>query len=304
MTSLGERVHEALEEGRTLILGAEIILGLLFRSVFEPGYETLPRFSQYVIMTALAFIVGAFSLLTWPVAYHRIVEDGHDHPRLHKFLIAVTRPALPLFGMSMALTLFVATQMIAGVTAGIVAGSSLLVGGFYLRHAFGAPHPKSARHTTNKQTTEKTDLDARVSNVLTELKMVLPGAQALLGFQFITMLLEGFESQPRSAKLVHLASLLATALSVTLLLSPAAHHRIVEEGENTEEFLHFASRMLLAAMATLALGISGDFSIVVLKITTSTLLAAIGGVGVLIATYGLWFGFTLYRRFNRRGRMV
>jgi len=42
--------------------------------------------------------------------------------------------------------------------------------------------------------------------------MVLPGAQALLGFQFITVFMQSYDRLPSSVKYVHLASLSATAL--------------------------------------------------------------------------------------------
>jgi Family of unknown function (DUF6328) len=79
-------------------------------------------------------------------------------------------------------------------------------------------------------------------------------------------------------------------------MTPAAYHRIVERGEETEHFHRFASRVLLAAMIPLALGITADFYIVMRKVTESAALSAIVAALLLIAFYGLWFGYTLYRR--------
>jgi hypothetical protein len=90
------------------------------------------------------------------------------------------------------------------------------------------------------------------------------------------------------------------ALSVVLLMTPAAYHRIVERGEETNHFHRFASRVLLAAMVPLALGLSGDFFIVTRKVTESTALAAGLALALLALFYGLWFGFTSYRRGQRQ----
>lgn len=129
--------------------------------------------------------------------------------------------------------------------------------------------------------------------------MVLPGAQALLGFQFAALLVEGFEKLPQSSKYVHFASLSLIGLAIILMMTPAAYHRLVEQGEDTEHFHRFASRILLASMIPLALGITGDFFVVARKITESDGLSVGLSALALIIFYGLWFGFTLYRKHAR-----
>lgn len=84
----------------------------------------------------------------------------------------------------------------------------------------------------------------------------------LLGFQFAALLIEGFEKLPQASKYVHFASLSFIALAIILMMTPAAFHRLVEQGENTEHFHRFASRTLLASMVPLALGITGDYYVV------------------------------------------
>jgi hypothetical protein len=126
--------------------------------------------------------------------------------------------------------------------------------------------------------------------------VVLPGAQALLGFQFISLLMESFEKLPQSSKYVHFTSLCLVALAVILLMTPAAYHRLVDRGEDTEHFHRFASRTLLASMIPLALGITGDFYVVARKITQSDAFAIGLAALALCIFYGLWFGYTLYER--------
>jgi hypothetical protein len=93
-------------------------------------------------------------------------------------------------------------------------------------------------------------------------------------------------------------------LSVVLLMTPAAYHRIVEEGEDTEHFHRTASRLLVAAMIPLALGICGDYFIIVQKVTKSFAAGIVAGLLMLALFYGLWFGFTIYRRTSRQRRGV
>jgi hypothetical protein len=67
-----------------------------------------------------------------------------------------------------------------------------------------------------------------------------------------------------------MVSLVLLGISVILLMTSAAYHRIVERGEETEHFHAVAGSLLLAAMVTLPVGICGDFYVVVLKVTEST----------------------------------
>ena len=143
---------------------------------------------------------------------------------------------------------------------------------------------------------ERTPLETRIKQVLTEARVVLPGAQALLGFQFVAMLTDAFEKLPRTLQYLHLASLGLIALCVVLLMAPAAFHRIVERGEDTERLHRFSSTMVLAAMVPLALGIAGDFYIVLDKVLDSPTVAIALAVSSLVMFFGLWFGLTLALR--------
>ena len=149
---------------------------------------------------------------------------------------------------------------------------------------------------SNQKIDEQPSLTEKVKEVLIEARMVLPGAQALLGFQFIIVLMEGFNRIPASSRYIHFASLAAIALSTVLLITPAAYHRIVYRGEDNEDFPVIASRLLLAAMIFLALGVSGDFYVVCRIVSGSPALSLASAGGMIVFFYGLWFGWTAYKR--------
>ena len=85
-------------------------------------------------------------------------------------------------------------------------------------------------------------------------------------------------------------------LSVILLMTPAAYHRIVERGEDSERFHRVASKLVIAAMVTLPVGLCGDLFVVVPKVTQSTASAIVSSVMMLTFFYVLWFGVTTYRK--------
>ena len=306
MTELKDKVKTALDEGRILILGANILLGFQYRSSLEKGFDQLPLSSQYLKMGGLGLMLIAVALLMSPGAYHRIVEEGEDTEDIHRFTTRVLDLALLPFALGLGIDFYIATEKLMGRIPGVTAGvAAVLVALFFwyglemMRKGEREPEIKERRAMEDEKEESKsggTKVKDKIQQVLTENRMVLPGAQALLGFQFAGMLVEGFEKLPASSKYVHLASLTFVTLSVIFLMTPAAYHRIVEKGEETEHFHRFASRMLLVAMVPLALGICGDFFVVVRKVTESSPFAVTLAATMLLFFYGLWFGFTFYRR--------
>lgn len=305
MASLKDKVQYALDEARLLILGAQVLLGLQYRAVFETGFEKLPVRSQYLNLAGLCLLLIALALLVWPGAYHRLVERGEDTDELHQFTNRILEIALLPFAVALSINLFVAAEKTAGTAAGLIAGATSGVAALAFWYGFEAVErfkralrPRSSepmkREDNEKERGAK--LKDKIEHVLTEIRVVLPGAQALLGFQCITILTDGFEKLPLSSKYVHLASLGLIAASIILLMTPAAYHRIVEKGEESERFFWLTGRFLLAAMVALAPGVCGDFFVVIRKVTESTWFAVVVSSALLLLFYGLWFGLTIYWR--------
>lgn len=307
MAKLNDKIENALSEGRMLVLGAQVLLGFQYRSVFEPAFPKLSETSQYLKLSSLCLMLIAVGLLLSPGAYHRIAQDGEDTEELHRFTSKVMSYALLPFAVALGLDLYVAMKPTLGQSIALAAGlASSLTAFFYwyvlefIRKPQREAEVREKKAMDEKENAQKeeegTKITDKIKHVLTEARVVLPGAQALLGFQLVTTLMEAFEKLPLTLRYVHLASLTMVALSIVLLMTPAAYHRIVERGEETEHFHRFASRMLVAAMIPLALGLTGDFFVVVNKVTKSAKGAIVAAALALVFFYGFWFAFTLYRR--------
>ena len=306
MAQLKDKVKTTLDEGRMLILGAQVLLGFQFRAALEKGFDKLPEHAKYTKLGGLGLMILAVMLLMWPGAYHQIVEDGEDTRAVHAFATGVMSVALLPFALGLGADFFVGAEALFGRTRGLVAGAlALAVALFFwygleaVRRAGRAPEVEEEREMSKMKGEDEeggTKLKDKIQQALTEVRVVLPGAQALLGFQFAALLVEGFEKLPQASKYVHFVSLALIALAIVLMMTPAAYHRMVERGENTEHFHRFAGRVLLASMIPLALGIAGDFYVVAQKITESEGLSAGLSALALLTFYGLWFGYTLYRR--------
>lgn len=147
---------------------------------------------------------------------------------------------------------------------------------------------------------QNTSLTTKIDHLLEEARIVLPGSQTILGFQLVAVFTDGFTQLTYGLQLVHLLSLCFILLSVILLMSTTAYHRIVERGEVTNRFHQFSSRIVLLAMLTMAIGLSTDLYVVGMKITRSYNIALALSMGCFLATMLLWFGYTGYKRKNQK----
>lgn len=136
---------------------------------------------------------------------------------------------------------------------------------------------------------EKVPLSKAALYILEECRMVLPGIQALFGFQLTVVFSSGFSEKldPFEQRL-HFAAITLLAIAIALIMTPAAYHRQTGTREVTSAFIRLASRLLVISMVPLALSICIDFYLVGYVIYDSIivpLLAAILFAGIIT----LWF---------------
>ena len=134
-----------------------------------------------------------------------------------------------------------------------------------------------------------TPLKTKVEQLLTEARLIIPGGQALFGFQFIAMLTTGFDKLPPSSQLVHTAALCFTALNVILLMAPAALHRLSFDGEDSEAFLRLGTAFVIAAPMLLALAVAAETYVVFDKVLANSMSASIAGLGSWLLMAAFWY---------------
>ncbi len=308
MASLKDKIENALNETRILVLGIQILIGFGFRGFYEPGFSRMSPETQQLQLVALGLMLLGFGILMLPVPYHRIVLHGRNTAHLHRLATMTVSCGLLPFALAMGLTFYLGARWVLGVMGSAILSGSVLA--LTLLCWYGVEFVARSRKRRavdlyavidplkemDMSVEDKTDLTTRIKQVLIECRVVLPGAQALLGFQLIIMWMTKFYKIPQAWKLLHLASLVAVAISTILLITPAAYHRIVNEGDDSEMLHHITARLLLGAMVFLALGICGDFY-VACRITGISAAASIAlSLFLLTFFYGSWFGYTAWKR--------
>jgi hypothetical protein len=296
---LASKVQAALDEARILVLGVQVLVGFGFRAFFDAGFERLPPWARGVKLAALVLELVALGLVVAPGSFHRLAEGGED---THALLRVTTR-ALGVALVPFALGL--GADVAIGALPAVGARGALAVGGAVVLAAavawFGATLVAAApRRPTEESEMNPSSLDKKIQHVLTEARMALPGAQALIGFQLAVTMHDAFRELPRAAQEVHVAAILLTTASVILLMTPAAYHRIVERGELTERFHRVATALVVAAIAPLACALAAELGVVVLRVSRSAALARAVGGAALVLLAGAWYGFPLVARALRR----
>jgi Family of unknown function (DUF6328) len=294
--SLERKLKTALDETRLLILGAQVLYGFQFNAAFQELFRELPRFYRYLECIALMLLMVSVALLITPSLWHRIVEQGKDTGRTLALATLCAGLALLPLASGLGLDVLVTIASIYGSTAGYLASVAFVL--LALLFWYGIEIIMRRQQLTKKSEPEEESpsLATQVDQLLTEARVIIPGAQALLGFQFAVTLTRAFRELPPEVKLVHILGLFCVALAIILLMAPAALHRITFRGEAAREFVRTGSLLVIAAPVPLALGISMDTYVAAHRALESDQGALwLAGLTALVL-FALWYAFPLSRR--------
>jgi translation initiation factor RLI1 len=140
-----------------------------------------------------------------------------------------------------------------------------------------------------------------VEQTMAEARMVVPGIQALFGFQLVVVFDQRFDavlSGPEQR--LHLAALILVGVAIGLIMAPAAYHRQAERRRVSEHLLRVASNFTSAALVPLVLGLSMDIYLVSRVITNDVAISLMAAGGLFVLLIGLWFVFPHLRHHGRR----
>lgn len=139
--------------------------------------------------------------------------------------------------------------------------------------------------------------DRNFAELLQELRVVQTGAQILFGFLLTLSLADRFTGDTAFHRGLYVVALVATGATIALLLAPAALHRLLFQRGRKRELVRAAHRMVMAGLASLAVGVLTAMLLVLdVVIGRAPALAITGAMmaGVVV----LWWGVPFYLRRN------
>jgi O-antigen/teichoic acid export membrane protein len=141
-------------------------------------------------------------------------------------------------------------------------------------------------------------LDRELSELVQELRVLLPGVQVLFAFLLTIPFAVGFESVTGGERALYFAAFASTTVSAVLLIAPGVRHRERFRDFDKEALVTTSNRLALAGTVFLGLAV-----VAVAALLGDYVYGWLVGIGAGIATLLLiswfWYGWSLVR--NLRG---
>jgi hypothetical protein len=146
--------------------------------------------------------------------------------------------------------------------------------------------PDRSRAAAQRQDLELCDA---AKFLVEECRMLLPGIQALFGFQLVAVFdRDFFERLTYHEQILHLVATGLIAMAIGLIMTPAAYHRQTTPQTITLTFIRLCTHLMLWAMVPMTLGLCIDFYVVMLAVTHLAW-TVVFAIALLAYFAGLWF---------------
>jgi hypothetical protein len=169
-----------------------------------------------------------------------------------------------------------------------------LAGGGGLHFAYG---DRMGERPSGRDETEAERLDRNLGELLQELRVALPGVQVLFAFLLAVPFQQNFTKITSFQETVYFVTLLLTAITAVLLISPSAYHRITFRMQQKERLVTLANRFAIVGLGTLALAMTGAIVLITDVLYGSTATAVSGGLALCVFAL-FWYALPLKRRFS------
>ncbi len=141
---------------------------------------------------------------------------------------------------------------------------------------------------------EKARTDRQFAELMTELRVALPGAQVLLGFLLTVPFATRFGQTSRFERIVLFVCLLLTVAGTVLLMAPSVYHRLRWEQGGKSDVIRVGHGLFLAGSSLLAAGIVA--AVLLVGDVVFGLVAGIAAAsGVALLVLGTWYALPASR---------
>jgi hypothetical protein len=147
--------------------------------------------------------------------------------------------------------------------------------------------------------TEDQRLDRNLSELLTELRVALPGVQVLFAFLLVVPFNQGWTRTSQFDRKLYFGTLLATALATVLLIAPSVHHRLLFRQHEKRFLVMTANRLSEAGMSVLAVAMTGAVALVTHVEFGGTITTVIVSGAVALSFAGIWYAVPIEHRRHR-----
>jgi hypothetical protein len=150
---------------------------------------------------------------------------------------------------------------------------------------------------------EKETLKDAMRTVIEEARVIIPGIQALFGFQTMAVFNNRFDGMPAEIKAAYLVALGLLVVAIGLLMTPAAYHRLAERGWVSRTMINHSSILITAGLVPLMIALPIDVYVVVVAAIDNGTVGLWAAAATFVFLAGLWFAFPLSQKRRRQGAL-
>ncbi|HXR61099.1 MAG TPA: DUF6328 family protein [Solirubrobacterales bacterium] len=154
---------------------------------------------------------------------------------------------------------------------------------------------RADQRESGRDETEEERLDRNLAELLQELRVALPGVQVLFAFLLAVPFQQGFEKITPFQKGAYFGTLICTAISAVMLISPTAYHRITFRYQQKRRLVYYSNRFSIIGLLFLALAMTGAIMLITDYLFGSTATILMSVATILVFGF-FWFGMPLQRR--------
>jgi O-antigen/teichoic acid export membrane protein len=156
----------------------------------------------------------------------------------------------------------------------------------------------SDRNPSERTESEQARLDRQLDQLLTELRVAMPGVQVLFAFLLAVPFQQRFATVTDFQQDVYFVTLLAAAAASALFIAPTAFHRVIFKSRDKPYLIAVSSRLAVAGLVFLAIAMNGAVLLVTDVLFDGAVVAATVAITAALYT-GLWFVLGIVRRLSR-----
>lgn len=148
-----------------------------------------------------------------------------------------------------------------------------------------------SKRTSEQKTKEELPLSKAAEYLIEECRMILPGIQALFGFQLIAVFNSTFDEKltPLEQKL-HLLAIGLVGVAIVIIMIPAASHRQTGAQDISQRFIRLATRLMLFSMVPLMFSICLELYLISHIVLQDSRLSLAITASLFLVFLLLWFG--------------
>jgi hypothetical protein len=135
--------------------------------------------------------------------------------------------------------------------------------------------------------------DGDLSDMLSELRILLPGAQMLTAFLIILPFNGGARQIIQNERFVFLATFFFALTSLVLLSAPAIQHRLMRPLINRSRFKRLATRQIVAGSFALAFAFILGTNLVISEVFGPPI-GGLAGAGMALLIGSIWGALPMY----------